>query len=84
MILQRKIYQKLLEWKNSSSEGKAILIKGARRVGKTFISEEFAKHEYKSYILMYFSSPIDGTLQIFKKYGNKYNLDEFFNQLSIL
>lgn len=84
MILQRKIYQKLLEWKNSSSEGKAILIKGARRVGKSFISEEFAKHEYKSYILIDFSSPIDGTLQIFKKYGNKYNLDDFFNQLSIL
>ena len=84
MILQRKIYQKLVEWKNSSNSSKAILIKGARRVGKSFLSEEFAKKEYKSYILIDFSSPLPGTLQIFKKYGNKYNLDEFFNQLSIL
>lgn len=84
MIIQRKIYQKLLDWKNSSNEGKALLIKGARRVGKSFISEEFAKNEYKSYILIDFSSPLDGTLQIFKKCGNKYSLDEFFNQLSLL
>ena len=84
MILQRKIYQKLVEWKNSSNSSKAILIKGTRRVGKSFLSEEFAKKEYKSYILIDFSSPLPGTLQIFKKYGNKYNLDEFFNQLSIL
>lgn len=84
IILHRKIYQKLIEWKNSSSVGKAILIKGARRVGKSFIAEEFAKNEYKSYILIDFSSQMDGTLQIFKKYGNKYNLDDFFNQLSLL
>lgn len=84
MILQRKIYQRLLEWKNSSSAGKAILIKGARRVGKSFMAEEFAKQEYKSYILIDFSSPMEGTLQIFKKYGNKYTMDEFFNQLSVL
>ncbi len=84
MILQRKIYQRLLEWKNSSSAGKAMLIKGARRVGKSFMAEEFAKQEYKSYILIDFSSPMEGTLQIFKKYGNKYTLDEFFNQLSVL
>lgn len=84
MIIQRKIYQKLVEWKESSSNSKAILIKGARRVGKSFVAEEFAKNEYKSYILIDFSSPLAGTLQIFKNYGNKYSLDEFFNQLSIL
>lgn len=61
-----------------------MLIKGARRVGKSFMAEEFAKQEYKSYILIDFSSPMEGTLQIFKKYGNKYTLDEFFNQLSVL
>ncbi len=84
MILQRKLYQKLLDWKNSTTDSKALLIKGARRVGKSFLSEEFAKNEYKSYILIDFSSPLLGTLQIFKKYGNRYSLDEFFNQLSIL
>lgn len=59
MILHRKIYQQLIEWKRSSNSSKAILIKGARRVGKSFIAEEFAKKEYKNYILIDFSSPID-------------------------
>ena len=84
MVIERKIYKELLNWKNSSGNGKAILIKGARRVGKSFVAEEFAKNEYRSYILIDFSSPRNGTLQIFRKYGNKYSLDEFFNQLSIL
>ncbi len=84
MIIQRKLYHKLVEWKQSSDKGKAILIKGARRVGKSFLAEQFAHNEYKSHILIDFSSPMPRTLQIFKKYGNKYSLDEFFNQLSIL
>lgn len=84
MIIKRKIYQDLAMWKNSSNDSKAILIKGARRVGKSFLAEEFAKNEYKSYILIDFSSPKNGTLRVFNKYGNKYSLDEFFNQLSVL
>ena len=48
MQLQRKAYNKLLEWKNSSNESKAILIKGARRVGKSYLAEQFARKEYKS------------------------------------
>ena len=52
MQLQRKAYNQLLEWKNSSAESKAILIKGARRVGKSYLAEQFAKNEYKSYILI--------------------------------
>lgn len=84
MLLERKAYKELLEWKNSSTEAKAILIKGARRVGKSFLAEQFAKNEYKSYILIDFSRPLPGTLQVFKKYGNPKMLDEFFNQLSLL
>ena len=84
MLLERKSYKELLTWKNSSTEAKAILIKGARRVGKSFLAEQFAKNEYKSYILIDFSRPLPGTLQIFKKYGNPRMLDEFFNQLSLL
>jgi uncharacterized protein len=84
MIIKRKIYQKLLDWKNSSNKGKAMLVKGARRVGKSFIAEQFAKNEYKSHILIDFSSPLKGTLRVFEQYGNKYSLDEFFNQLSVL
>ena len=83
-MIERKAYKQLLDWKNSSDNGKALLIKGARRVGKSFLAETFAKNEYKSYILIDFSSPLQGTLQVFKKYGNKGTLDEFFNQISIL
>ena len=52
---ERKIYQKMLDWKNESNGKTALLIKGARRVGKSTIAEEFAQKEYSSYILIDFS-----------------------------
>ena len=54
-IFERKIYQKMLKWKKDSNGKTALLIKGARRVGKYTIAEEFAKKEYSSYILIDFS-----------------------------
>ena len=84
MDIKRRSYDELLNWKNSSSNSKAIMIKGARRVGKSYLAESFAKNEYKSYILVDFASPIAGTLEIFKKYGNREKLNDFFNQLSVL
>ena len=54
-MLKRKIYDKLLEWKNVSNGSSAMLIEGARRTGKSFIAEQFAKCEYDSYILIDFS-----------------------------
>lgn len=54
-IFERKIYQKMLKWKKDSNGKTALLIKGARRVGKSTIVEEFAKKEYSSYILIDFS-----------------------------
>lgn len=54
-VFERKIYQKMLDWKNESSGSTALLIKGARRVGKSTIAEEFAQREYSSYILIDFS-----------------------------
>lgn len=54
-MFQRKIYSKLLEWKRESSGKTALLIEGARRVGKSTVVEEFARNEYKSYILIDFS-----------------------------
>jgi len=83
-MIKRKAYHELLEWKNSGDSSKAILIKGARRVGKTVLSEEFAKNEYRSHIVIDFSSPVPETLDVFQKYGNRARLDEFFNQLSVL
>lgn len=57
--MKRKIYNSLLEWKQERSIKEALLIDGARRVGKSFIVEEFAKNEYKSYILINFSNLTD-------------------------
>ena len=48
--MKRKIYDKLLEWKKNDSRDCALLIDGARRVGKSYIVKEFGKNEYKSYI----------------------------------
>lgn len=53
--MKRKIYDKLLEWKNLSQGSSAMLIEGARRIGKSYIVEEFARQEYESYILIDFS-----------------------------
>ena len=47
MIFKRKIYEKLLDWKKNASGEKALMIEGARRIGKSTIVEEFAKAEYK-------------------------------------
>ena len=55
MIFKRKLYDKMLEWKREFDGKTALLIKGARRVGKSTLVEEFAKNEYESYILIDFS-----------------------------
>ena len=55
MTFRRKIYNKLLEWKSESDGKSAVLIEGARRVGKSTIAEEFARNEYDDYILLDFA-----------------------------
>ena len=54
-VFKRKIYNEILEWKNNRSDKYALLIRGARRVGKSTIVEEFASKEFKSYILLDFA-----------------------------
>ncbi len=54
MMMKRKIYSKLLEWKEERAGSTALLIEGARRVGKSFIVEEFARNEYETYMLINF------------------------------
>ena len=77
--MKRKIYENLLRWKNE--EGKtALLIDGARRVGKSYITEEFAKAEYKSYILIDFNNTSSDVLDLFKNHLN--DLGTFFMYLS--
>ena len=84
MDIKRKAYDQLINWKKSNDGSKALLIKGARRVGKSYIAEKFGKNEYRSYILIDFASPKNGTIKIFEKYGTRESLTELFNQLSVL
>lgn len=79
MVLKRKIYSKLLEWKEEASGSKAILIEGARRIGKSTVCEEFAKKEYDNYILIDFAKKDKELEQYFASYLN--DLDTFFMML---
>lgn len=55
MIMKRKIYNSLLQWKQEKNGSTALMIEGARRVGKSYIAKLFAQNEYESYILIDFS-----------------------------
>jgi len=55
MAMKRKIYNELLEWKNKRNGATAVIIEGARRIGKSYIVEEFAQNEYDSYLLIDFN-----------------------------
>ena len=81
MIFKRKIYNKLLDWKENYSFEKALLIEGARRIGKSTIVEEFAKKEFKSYLFIDFNDASDAVKDAFNRYLN--DLDTFFMILSI-
>lgn len=80
MVFRRKIYDKLLNWKNEAKGSKAILIEGARRIGKSTICEEFAKNEYESYILIDFAKKDKTVESYFTQYLT--DLDTFFMMLS--
>lgn len=71
----------MLLWKQNEQGQSALMIDGARRIGKSYIVEEFAKHEYKSYILVDFNNAEDELIEIFDKYLK--NLDMFFSYLSL-
>ena len=71
MGMKRKIYDQLLKWKREEQGAVAILIEGARRVGKSYIVEEFAKKEYKSYILIDFSHISQPLKSVFDDYLNE-------------
>ncbi len=78
MYFERKAYQKLLEWKKNYSSEYAVMLEGARRVGKSTIAENFAKNEYKSHILIDFSKSSANILECFDDIGNP---DVFFLRL---
>lgn len=80
-VYRRKIYNRLLEWKKSEG-ATALLIEGARRVGKTTVVSEFAKNEYRSFILIDFSDCDDDIKELFKTYSK--GADRFFARLQEL
>lgn len=77
--MKRKIYEQLKEWKTTSNGTTALLIEGARRVGKSYIVEEFARNEYESYILVDFNR---AGQQVRSLFDNLDDLDTFFLFLS--
>ncbi|MBQ6028060.1 MAG: ATP-binding protein [Treponema sp.] len=78
--MYRKIYQKLLQWKTGENGKCAIMIDGARRVGKSYIAQEFAKNEYESHILIDFFTAPDEIKEVFEKHLS--DLDTLFMKLS--
>ena len=77
-MFKRKVYNQLLEWKNKYSDKYAVLLEGARRVGKSTIAEEFAKREYASYIAVDFANITEELRDVFDDIAN---LDIFFLRL---
>lgn len=80
MELKRKLYDRLLQWKTETNGTKAVLIEGARRVGKSTIAEKFAKEQYKTYILIDFNT---AAKRIKDNFENLNQLDIFFQNLSL-
>lgn len=78
--MRRKIYDKMLDWKNNSNGKTALLIDGARRVGKSYIAKEFAEKNYRSYILIDFNKVPDEIKNLFNNYLD--NLEDFFMYLT--
>ncbi len=78
--MKRKIYSRLLEWKEKDNGNCALLLDGARRVGKSYIAEEFGINEYKSYLLIDFAHLPQEVRSIFENDINDFDL--FFNKLS--
>ena len=80
-VFKRKIYEKMLEWKRSRDGATALLIKGARRVGKSTIAEEFARNEYDSYIVVDFA---DAPAAVWEAVDNISDRNNFFMQLQFI
>ncbi len=79
-IFRRKIYEQMLNWKTNQHGTTALLIRGARRVGKSTIAEEFARKEYESYILVDFSKASQNIHRLFEDISD---LDYIFTQLQL-
>lgn len=79
MRLRRKAYDKLLQWKATSNGASAILIEGARRVGKSYLAQDFAKNEYASFLYLDFANIEKEIIDVFENETS--DLDLFFLKL---
>lgn len=80
-MFKRKVYDYLKAWKEESDGMSAVMVEGARRVGKSTVVEEFAKAEYDDYILIDFSTAEQTIKDNFENIGN---MDTFFRNLFVL
>ena len=74
-VFKRKIYNQMVEWKRNSKGSTALLVEGARRIGKSTIVEEFAKNEYQSYILIDFN---EASKEVKALFDDLMNMDFIF------
>ena len=81
MVFKRKIYDKFVDWKRQSNGCSALLVEGARRVGKSTIVEEFAKREYATYVIVDFNRPKEGIVDAIVNRPD--DLDGLFNLLMV-
>lgn len=79
-ILKRKLYKRLLQWKNESNGATALMIDGARRVGKSFLCKQFAENEYQSHLIIDFGNIPQEIKDVFLNESS--DLDLFFIKLS--
>ena len=79
-MFKRKIYEKMLEWKRTAEGRSALLIEGARRIGKSTVTEAFAKNEYESYIMIDFAKASREIRELFEDVSN---LNYLFLQLQL-
>ena len=79
-MFKRKIYEKLVEWKKESDGRTALLVEGARRIGKSTVVENIAKNEYESYILIDFSTASRTVRELFEDISD---LNYIFLQLQL-
>ena len=81
MVFRRKVYDRMLDWKRQSAGKTALLIKGARRIGKSTVAEVFARNEYESFISIDFSIAAAEIVELFDHISD---LDFFFLRLQSL
>jgi hypothetical protein len=81
IIFKRKIYDRMLCWKSERNGATALLIQGARRIGKSTIAEQFAKNEYQSYMLVDFSS---APVEVYELFNDISDLNYIFFRLQLI